>query len=53
LPPKPKPQRCKLNATVPTDLVERFEAAAGVVGVDVGAALEDALTQWTERNTKA
>ena len=53
LPPKPKPQRCKLNATVPTDLVERFEAAAGAVGVDVGAALEDALTQWTERNTKA
>jgi CRP-like cAMP-binding protein len=53
LPPKPKPQRSKLSASVPTDLVERFEQAADGAGVDVAAALEDALTQWVERNSRA
>ncbi|QLL09871.1 cyclic nucleotide-binding domain-containing protein [Mycobacterium vicinigordonae] len=52
-PPKPKPERSKLNASVPTDLVERFEHAAGGAGVSVSAALEDALTQWVERNSKS
>lgn len=43
---KPKPDRCKVNASVPADLVERFEGAATAAGVSVSAALEDALTQW-------
>jgi CRP/FNR family cyclic AMP-dependent transcriptional regulator len=49
-PPKQKPQRSKVNASVSTDLVERFEQAADNAGVGVGAALEAALTQWIERN---
>jgi CRP/FNR family transcriptional regulator, cyclic AMP receptor protein len=49
-PPKPKPARSKVNASVPTELVERFEQAADSAGVDVAGALEDALTQWIERN---
>ena len=49
--PKPKPQRSKINASVPTDLVERFAQAADAAGVDVADALEDALTRWIERNT--
>jgi CRP/FNR family transcriptional regulator, cyclic AMP receptor protein len=49
-PPKPKPARCKVNAAVPTELVERFERAADSAGVGVAAALEDALTEWIERN---
>jgi len=53
LPAKPKPQRTKLNASVQTDLVERFEQAADSAGLDVTKALEDALTQWIERNGKA
>ncbi|MGB9222923.1 Crp/Fnr family transcriptional regulator [Mycobacterium sp.] len=48
--PKPKPARSKVNASVPTDVVERFEQAASAAGVEVSAALEDALSQWTERN---
>lgn len=48
-PPKPKPQRSKVNASVPTDLVERFEQAAETAGVDVADALEEALTQWIDR----
>jgi CRP/FNR family cyclic AMP-dependent transcriptional regulator len=51
VPPKPKPQRSKINASVPTDLVERFAQAADTAGVDVADALEDALTRWIERNT--
>jgi CRP-like cAMP-binding protein len=43
---KQKPDRCKVNASVPADLVERFEEAATSAGVSVTAALEDALTQW-------
>ncbi|HZC52217.1 MAG TPA: cyclic nucleotide-binding domain-containing protein [Mycobacterium sp.] len=48
-PPKPKPARSKVNAAIPTELVERFERAAGHAGVDVAGALEAALTQWIER----
>jgi hypothetical protein len=40
-----------VDALVPTDLVERFEEAANGAGVRVSAALEDALTQWIERNS--
>ena len=40
----------KVNASVPADLVDRFERAADSAGVGVAAALEDALTQWIERN---
>ena len=39
----------KVNAAVAADLVDRFERAADSAGVDVAAALEDALTQWIER----
>jgi signal-transduction protein with cAMP-binding, CBS, and nucleotidyltransferase domain len=49
-PAKPKPTHCRLDALVPTDLVDRFEEAANKAGVGASAALEDALTQWTERN---
>lgn len=52
-PPKPKPQRSKVNASVPTDLVERFEQAANTAGVGVATALEDALTQWIDRSSAA
>ncbi len=47
------PERAKVNASVPTALVERFEHAAGVAGVGVAAALEDALTGWIERHSTA
>lgn len=50
-PPKPKPARSKVNASVPTDLVERFDQAVDAAGVTASAALEDALTQWIERNS--
>ena len=49
-PPKPKPARSKVNASVPTELVERFEQAADSAGVSIAAALEAALTDWIERN---
>ncbi|MCV7400890.1 cyclic nucleotide-binding domain-containing protein [Mycobacterium fragae] len=49
-PPKPKPARSKVNVSVPTELVEQFEQAADTAGIGVAAALEDALTQWIERN---
>jgi CRP/FNR family cyclic AMP-dependent transcriptional regulator len=52
-PAKPKPTHSVVETLVPTDLVERFEAAASRAGVSVSAALEDALTQWTERNGTA
>jgi CRP/FNR family transcriptional regulator, cyclic AMP receptor protein len=48
-PPKPKPARSKLNATIPTELVERFQQAAEHAGVDVAGALEAALSEWIER----
>jgi CRP/FNR family transcriptional regulator, cyclic AMP receptor protein len=50
-PQKPKPARSKVNASVPTELVERFEQAADIASVGVAVALEDALTQWIERNS--
>jgi hypothetical protein len=53
LPPKPKPPRSRWGAFVRTDLVERFEQVADNAGVDVATALEDALTQWIERNSTA
>jgi CRP/FNR family transcriptional regulator, cyclic AMP receptor protein len=52
-PAKPKPTHCRVDALVPTDLIERFEEAANSAGVRLSAALEDALTQWTERNGAA
>ena len=48
--PKPKPARSKVNASVPTELLERFEEAADIAGVGVAGALEDALSRWIERN---
>jgi len=51
--PKPKPARSKVNASVPTEVVERFEQAANNAGMGVAVALEDALTQWIERNETA
>ncbi|MGO9250239.1 MAG: Crp/Fnr family transcriptional regulator [Mycobacterium sp.] len=52
-PAKPKPARTKLNVSVSADLAERFEQAATAAGVGVAAALEDALTQWIQRNGTA
>lgn len=52
-PATPKPTRAKVNASVPADLVDRFEQAASSAGVTVAAALEDALSQWIERNGTA
>lgn len=52
-PAKPKSERSKVSATVPTDLVERFEQAAKAAGVSASSALEDALSQWVERNSKS
>lgn len=49
-PAKAEPQRSRVHTSVPTEVVQRFEHAAHVAGVSVAAALEDALTQWTERN---
>jgi CRP/FNR family transcriptional regulator, cyclic AMP receptor protein len=34
-------------------LVTQFERAADAAGLGVAAALEDALTQWIERNSEA
>jgi CRP/FNR family transcriptional regulator, cyclic AMP receptor protein len=51
--PKPKPQRCKVNASVSADLVHRFEDAATAAGVGLAAALEDALTEWIEHHGTA
>jgi CRP-like cAMP-binding protein len=51
--PKPKPTRSKVNASIPTDLVERFERAADNAGVAASDALEDALSQWIEQHSSA
>lgn len=48
----PKPERAKVNASVPAELAERFEQAAAAAGVSLGTALEDALTGWIDRNGK-
>ncbi|SOJ56974.1 hypothetical protein MSIMFB_04452 [Mycobacterium simulans] len=50
-PTQAKPKLSKVNASIPTELVKRFEQAATVGGLGVAAALEDALTQWIERNS--
>ena len=52
-PAKPKPTHSRVDALVPTELVERFEQAADTAGVRVSAALEDALTQWIGRKSTA
>ena len=49
-PKKPQSRRSRVNTSVPTDLVKRFEQAAYVAGFDIATALKDALTQWVERN---
>jgi CRP/FNR family cyclic AMP-dependent transcriptional regulator len=46
---EPEPQRSKLNISVATDLLTRFEHTASAAGVPVAAALEDALSQWIGR----
>ncbi|OBK27766.1 cAMP-binding protein [Mycobacterium asiaticum] len=51
-PPKPKPTHSRINASVPSELLERFEHAADTAGVGVPAALESALSDWIERNGK-
>lgn len=43
---QPAAKRAKVNASVPTELVDRFEQTAAKAGVGVAAALEEALTQW-------
>lgn len=53
LPPKPKPARAKVSASIPADLVDRFEEAANSAGVGVATALEDALTNWIEQHRTA
>jgi CRP/FNR family transcriptional regulator, cyclic AMP receptor protein len=52
-PPKQKPTHLRVDALVPTELVERFEQAAEGAGVRLSAALEDALTVWIQRNGTA
>ena len=46
-----KPTRSKVEASVPKDLVKRFEHAASAAGLSVADALEGALTQWIDRNS--
>ncbi|MFV0493958.1 ribbon-helix-helix protein, CopG family [Mycobacterium sp.] len=48
-PPKPKPENSKLSASIPTDLLERFEKAADAAGISVAAALQDAVTKWVKK----
>ena len=40
------PHRAKVDASIPADLVERFEHAAGAAGLTISDALEDALSRW-------
>ncbi len=44
-------ERSRVSSSVPTDVLKRFEHAARTAEMTVAAALEDALTQWTERNS--
>lgn len=48
--PMPDPQRSKVNSSVPTELLSRFEQAANTAGLPVSTALEDALTTWIEQH---
>lgn len=50
---KPKQARCKVNASVPADLVDRFEQAAKASGMGLAVALEDALATWIDKNKTA
>ena len=43
-----EPQLSKVNVSVSTDLLNRFEKAAAANGLPVATALEDALAQWLE-----
>lgn len=47
---QPEPNRSKVNASVPTELVSQFEEAAKKAGVPLAVALEDALSGWIGRN---
>ncbi|OBK15920.1 cAMP-binding protein [Mycobacterium asiaticum] len=51
--PKPKPTRSRVNASIPTEIVEQFERAAESAGMDAAAALEDALSKWIEQHSTA
>ena len=42
------PHRAKVDASIPAEVVERFEHAAGAAGLTVSAALEDALSRWID-----
>ncbi len=42
------PHRVKVDASVPGELVERFEHTASAAGLTVAAALEDALGRWID-----
>lgn len=43
-----EPQLSKVNISVPTALLKRFEQAAGTAGLPVATALEEALGHWLE-----
>lgn len=43
-----EPQLSKVNVSVSTDLLNRFEKAAAANGLPIATALEDALTRWLE-----
>lgn len=45
-----EPKLSKVNVSVSPELLKRFEEAAGGAGLTVAAALEDAMSQWMERN---
>lgn len=45
-----EPTRAKVNASVPIDVIDRFEETAKAAKASLADALEDALTQWIERN---
>ena len=44
-----EPQLAKMNVSVSTALLKRFEEAAANAGLPVAAALEEALTRWIDR----
>ncbi|WP_194816945.1 hypothetical protein [Nocardia sp. XZ_19_385] len=46
--PTEKPNRSKVNAQVPVELIQRFEQAASDSGLTAGGALEAALLSWIE-----
>ncbi|WP_235192480.1 Crp/Fnr family transcriptional regulator [Mycobacterium asiaticum] len=52
-PPKPKATRSRVNASIPTEIVEQFERAADDAGIDAATALEEALAGWIEQHSTA